>query len=358
MATPAQELAQTDKPFPPIGLGTFIGIEGDDALPAQERQQVIIDTVLSALKMGYRHIDLAENYGNLASIGKALRIAFADSSAGGLGIKRDELWLTMKSDNYSLEAINDYIELLGVDYLDTFMLHHPYGYAFKSESTLLNTWRDVTSLPKALVKTYGVSNCYTNHLLRLQAVCKKNQLPLPFSNEVESNLLAPNNDTIALSQALGIQVIAYSPLGYHFAKTLLTSADFLGQENPLLEVAESLNATPAQVALAWQINRGVAVIPKSTSSERLAQNLMAIEVAESLSEQPKLGHSLACLSTILPTVTDTAQDALLASEALSWQVVTPSLSATSSTLLSSSNQTSSVAREEENKADTTISVIP
>jgi diketogulonate reductase-like aldo/keto reductase len=307
-----------NKVFPLMGIGTFIGVEADRIENEEQRMVVVKNTVLKALELGYGHIDLALSYGNLPAIGAALRQAMKPKTEGGLGISRDELWLTMKSDEYTPEHIQEYLDDLGVEYIDTFMLHHPYAdHVFDSEEQLTNTWAAVTSLLGDKVKTVGVSNCYPSHISRLLALCDKHQLPKPFSNEVESNLLCPNDATINFCRDNGIQVIAYSPLGYNMSPMIL-------QSETLVSIANDMDATPTQVALAWHIARGVAVIPKSTDPARLQENLMALIYVDDIDENKQRQLSTIAIDG-MDAVTETATAAKAHAESLVWVLAAPDL---------------------------------
>ena len=306
------------KVFPFMGVGTFIGIEADRIADVEQRMIVVENTVLTALDMGYGHIDLASNYDNLPAIGAALRQAMKPKAEGGLGISRDEFWLTLKSDLYKPIDIQMYLDILGVEYIDTFMLHHPYSdHIFGSEEQLTNTWAEVTSLLGDKVKTAGVSNCYPGHLSRLLAVCEKYQLPKPFSNEVESNVLCPNDATINFCRETGIQVIAYSPLGYNMSSMIL-------ELETLVTIANSMAATPTQVVLAWHMARGVAVIPKSTHTARLRENLAALTYVHDIDVNKQRQLSTLAIHG-LDAVTETAAVAKAHAESLAWVVAEPEL---------------------------------
>lgn len=316
-------MSASKKSFPLMGLGTFIGIEHQQIEDPLERTKVVTKTILDALRIGYRHFDLAVSYGNLDAIGTAFKQALMPIKDGGLGINREELWLTMKSDSYSQEAIDGYIDTLGVDYLDTFMLHHPYNdHIFGSELSLQNTWHAVTGLNH--VNNFGVSNCYHGHLERLIAVCEKYKLPYPFSNEVESNLLCPNNETIEFCQEHGIQVIAYSPLGYNYASEILTQQEVFGIKNPLLEQAKAIDASPAQTALAWHMARGVAVIPKSTQILHLQNNFESTQFTAML-DQPKLESLASMKLNFMDSLTMTAAQASEHAQTIAWHVTSPKI---------------------------------
>lgn len=321
MASEAIETTSVTGTVPLMGLGTFIGIEGEDRIDSrEERVAEVTQTVLNALKIGYRHIDLATGYDNLPAIGAALKVALAPKTEGGLGILREELWLTLKSDNYSIATIDACLNDLGVDYVDTFMLHHPYGYAFSSEMNLCRVLRDVSALPKDKIRSYGISNCYLPHVERIIDVCKKNGFTLPFSNEIESNILAPNFDVIEFCKHHNIQVIAYSPIGYAYAPLLLSEPDAFGVDNTLLKLAAEIKSTAAQASLAWHMSKGVAVIPKSRKKHRLEENFNATTFISSVLEHSELADNVASMSGILESVTDTAQYAKQRGEQISWSV--------------------------------------
>jgi diketogulonate reductase-like aldo/keto reductase len=321
MASEALETTPETRMLPLMGLGTFIGIEGEDRIDSrEERMTEVTQTVLNALKIGYRHIDLATGYDNLSAIGAALKLALAPITDGGLGIPREELWLTLKSDNYSSAAIDACLDTLGVDYVDTFMLHHPYGYAFSSEMTLCRILRDVSTLPKDKVRTYGISNCYLPQVERIIEVCKKNGFTLPFSNEIESNIFAPNLDVIEFCKRHKIQVIAYSPIGYAYAPILLSEPDAFGVDNTLLTLAAGVGSTAAQASLAWHMSKGVAVIPKSRKKHRLEENFNATTFIPSVLEQSELAENVASMSGILDAVTETARHAKQSAYQINWPV--------------------------------------
>lgn len=342
--------------LPLMGLGTFIGMELD-YMESKERMQRVEQTLLEAFRIGYRHIDLAEAYDNLPAIGRALKTAMKPLSEGGLGISRSELWLTMKSNSDSLESIQGYIDTLGCDYLDSYLLHHPYMYAFEKESILLETWKKVAEFPKELVRTVGVSNCYMKHIERLLSVCKKYGLQKPFSNEIESNLLCPNHEVIALCQANDIQVIAYSPIGYQYADSLSGNNCMFG--SALVDVSQEIGATPTQTALAWHMARGIAVIPKSTQRLHLEENFQASKYLHQITADTL--KKLEVFNGLMgSTLTSTAEDAKRHSdERLSWQVSTlmPNALTTHSIFNTSlSNTDVEDSKEDANESSSTASI--
>jgi diketogulonate reductase-like aldo/keto reductase len=178
----------------------------------------------------------------------------------------------------------------------------------------------MNNFPKSIIRNIGVSNCYKPHLQRLLSVCQKYGLSPPMFNEVESNLLYPNDETIHFCQENHIQVIAYSPLGYNMAKFLTNPT--LQQSNPvLIEAASTLNASLAQTALAWHMAKGVAVIPKSTNIHRLKENFEATQfissITSDLTDQLK---TLEAGPAFGDAVTDVAQNAYDCAQRLTWSV--------------------------------------
>ena len=253
--------------MPLMGLGTFIGIEADRIDNPAVRHTTTVSALLSALRIGYRHLDLAENYGNLPAISEALHLAFTSIDQGGLGLTRNDIWLTMKADApFDDVHIDHLLSQVGVTYFDLFLIHHPtHGGIFDDQETLTRAWSELTSIDAAKLHAIGVSNFYEPHLTRLLAMCEREGLKKPYANEIEVNPLSKNQNLVTYCQEHGINVIAYSPLGYNHSNFVL--------DNPELhQLAEEIHASPAQAALAWSMAKDVTVIPKSTHEARLAEN--------------------------------------------------------------------------------------
>ncbi|MGE3319210.1 MAG: aldo/keto reductase family protein [Candidatus Berkiella sp.] len=301
-----------DKDLPLMGLGTFIGIEADRIADHEARQKVTTDTIYCALAEGYRHLDLAENYGNLPAVAAALKKAFLPKSEGGLGLKREEIWLTMKSDGFTERNVNALLKVVGVKYFDLFLIHHPQSAGFASENSLKKCWHELASIDKSKVKRIGVSNFYEPHLERLLAICERESLEKPYANEIELNILCKNKVTVDYCQKAGIKVIAYSPLGYANVSLLLANEE-------LNALAKKMGATPAQAALAWMMEKGIAVIPKTTKVERLAENLQSTRFIDSVKSHH---HERAAIDAQDDVVSDglsqTAVDAKEHAERIDW----------------------------------------
>jgi diketogulonate reductase-like aldo/keto reductase len=308
------------KEMPLIGFGTFIGIEESAIQNYQERQLVTEQTVFGALKSGYRHFDTAQNYGNEEAVGRAFKSAFRE-----LGLKREDIWITAKGDP---SKINDTLKKLGVTSVDLFLIHHPN--CFDSEESLTTFWKEMDSLVRqGKAEEIGVSNHYLQHLLKILKVCKKNNLISPSANEIETHPKLREIGLVKFCQEHKIKVIAYSPLGYAMRPLILEDpsiqsiaekitnhrlqmlsklvmqtvrteffATLFGKQSAetfkkhlkqiafrTIIVAQRVKVTPAQVALAWNISRGVAVIPKSQNEHRMKENLKASTLAISIKDQ-------------------------------------------------------------------------
>lgn len=270
------EITVTLGSLPEIGYGTYIGIENKPISNRQKRHDATVAAILTALRNGYRHLDLAQNYNNLPAVREALSIAFKPKSEGGLGLQRHNVWITMKANRCDKASINSLLDQTGVTYFDLFLIHHPQS-VFHNRETLEEAWRMLSSLNSQLIHI-GVSNFYEPHLNALIEICESEGLPLPYANQIQLSVFVDEARSIECCAEKGIRVIAYSPLGYQWAEILV-------QHETLCAIAEEIHATPAQVALAWLLTKGVAVIPQSTQEARMIENLQAADVKYKLTEK-------------------------------------------------------------------------
>lgn len=275
--------------MPAIGLGTWLSQPNE-----------VFEAVLTAIKTGYRHIDCAHIYQNEKEIGEAFKKAFRD----GL-VKREELWITSKLWNDShlpehvLPSLETTLRDLQLDYLDLYLVHWPVsiqkGVNFPSkagdflsyqESPLTKTWECMENLmDKRLTKHIGVSNFNTR---KLEEILSSARI-LPEVNQVELHPYLPQQQLKDYCDAKGIFLTAYGPLGaaYRVAKKEVDYPILL-EDTIVKGIAEEHGATPAQILLAWGMERGTAVIPKSVNPVRIKENFGAMKVNLDKGDMEKL----------------------------------------------------------------------
>ena len=208
--------------------------------------------VLDAIDTGYRLIDTAESYGNESAVGKA--IAKSGVNRADLFIST-KLWVTNTSYEGAKAAIDRSMENLGVDYLDLYLIHQAMG-------DYIGAWRAMTAAYKeGRIRAIGVCNFYPH---RLADFCETVD-ELPAVNQVELHPFFQQENALSLMREYGVQPMAWAPFaeGKHgiFTHPVLT------------KIGEKYGKGAGQVALRWNMQRGVVVIPKSTHRERMEQNI-------------------------------------------------------------------------------------
>ena len=208
--------------------------------------------VLDAIGTGYRLIDTAESYGNESAVGKA--IAKSGVNRADLFIST-KLWVTNTSYEGAKAAIDRSMENLGVDYLDLYLIHQAMG-------DYIGAWRAMTEAYKeGRIRAIGVCNFYPH---RLADFCETVD-ELPAVNQVELHPFFQQENALSLMREYGVQPMAWAPFaeGKHVIFT-----------HPVLtKIGEKYGKGAGQVALRWNMQRGVVVIPKSTHRERMEQNI-------------------------------------------------------------------------------------
>lgn len=275
---------------------------GTDAMPAVGLGLWKIDradtarAVAEAINIGYRHIDSATDYANETEAGQGIAAAIADGVC-----TRDELWITSKLWNtyHRREHVRPACERtladLGIDYLDLYLMHFPIALKFVPFETryppewffdpdaaepkmdvdfvpLAETWQAMEELVEAgLVKHIGVCNFNSGLLLDLMAYSTVK----PAMLQIESHPFLTQEPLIRFAGDLGLAVTAFSPLGAlsYVSIDMATEADTVLTAAPVIAAAERTGRTPAQVVLRWGVQRGTAIIPKTTRPERLRENL-------------------------------------------------------------------------------------
>ena len=254
--------------------GVKMPLEGFGVYQVPEAE-VCKRAVLDAIDSGYRLIDTAAAYFNEESVGKAIKES---------GVPRNELFITTKlwiqdaGYENAKKAFQTSLDKLELDYIDLYLIHQPFNDYYGS-------WRAMEELYKeGRIRAIGVCNFYPERLTDLAL----NSEIAPMVNQVEIHPFFQQAAAIENMKALGIQAEAWGPMaeGKHgiFTHPVLT------------EIGKKYGKTPAQIALRWNIQRGVVVIPKSVHKERMEENIDIWDFSlsdEDMAEISKLdiGHS-------------------------------------------------------------------
>lgn len=214
-------------------------------------QQVCEESVVEAIKAGYRLIDTATIYGNEEAVGRAIKRS---------GIKREELFITTKlwiSDagyEKAKKAFETSLKKLGLDFLDLYLIHQPYGDVYGS-------WRAMEELYKeGKIKAIGVSNFEPDRLIDLIL----NNKIVPAVNQIETHPFCQQIKTGEYLKEKQVQLESWGP----FAE----GKNNLFSNETMKTIAVKYNKSIAQVILRWLIQRGIVCIPKSTHKERIIEN--------------------------------------------------------------------------------------
>lgn len=233
--------------IPCVGFGTWQTPDGE----------VAINSVMTALEAGYRHIDTAAVYKNEVGVGEAISRS---------GIAREEIFVTSKVWNSdrgyktTLDAFDATMERLGLDYLDLYLIHWPANATqFENWDEInLETWRAMTKLYKdGRIKAIGLSNFLPHHIESLMNTEVK-----PMVNQIEFHPGFMQKETVDYCKDKGIIVEAWSPLG---------CGRMLSNET-LTEIAAKYNRSVAQLCIRWCLQNGVLPLPKSVTPSRIIEN--------------------------------------------------------------------------------------
>ncbi|MBT1266586.1 aldo/keto reductase [Pseudomonas sp. D8002] len=234
--------------------------------------------VTQALEAGFRHFDCAERYGNEAQVGAAIH----DAVAAGK-VRREDLFITTKlwNNNHRPERVVPAFEAscrrLQVEVIDCYMIHTPFAFLpgdelhprdafghvlYDSGVTLIETWRVLERLvDEGRCKSIGVSDISLETLRELVAVARIK----PAVVQVESHPYLPEWELLEFCRQHGIVVLAFAPLGHGMRPRVLDEPVITG-------IARRVRKTPAQVALAWSVQRGVAFLTSSVTPARIRED--------------------------------------------------------------------------------------
>ena len=235
--------------MPKIGLGTWQVKEGDE----------VYESVLSALKHGYRHIDTAEGYQNEEGVGRAVR----DS-----GIPREDVFVTSKLESHiktyegAKQAFEQTMDKLGFEYLDLFLIHAPWPWSEmgkECDEGNVQAWKAMEEFYKAgRIRAIGVSNFDPHHMQNILDHCDIK----PHVNQIGYFIGIDQSRTIEFCRKHDIVVEAYSPLGIGY---LLANKD-------IQSIAQKYNKSTAQICIRWCLQKDTAPLPKSTKEHRIIEN--------------------------------------------------------------------------------------
>lgn len=208
-------------------------------------------SVLHAIETGYRLLDTSSAYFNEEAVGRAIKKS---------GIPREELFVTTKlwiqdaGYENAKAGFETSLQKLGLDYLDLYLIHQPCGDCYGS-------WRAMTELyQEGCIRAIGVCNFNSD---RLVDFVMNNELP-PAINQVEFHPYFQQKKAEEIMREYDVQMEAWSPLG-HGGKGIL-------ENDVLVSIGKRYGKTPAQIILRWDIERGIATIPKSVRKERIEEN--------------------------------------------------------------------------------------
>jgi len=266
--------------MPALGFGTLI----PDAA-------VTITATRDALEAGFRHFDCAERYGNEREVGTALQAGLA---AGG--IAREDIFVTTKlwNSNHRPERVEPAFEAsldrLGLKYLDLYLIHTPFAFQPGDEQdprdqdgnviydrgvTLLDTWRAMESLvDHGRCRAIGLSDITLDGLLPIYESARIK----PAVVQVESHPYLPETELLEFCKEKGIVFLAFAPVGHGMRPGPL--------EDPvILAIASRVGKTPAQVLLAWAVQRGTALLTTPKTAARAKENFNISALPEDAVEE-------------------------------------------------------------------------
>jgi diketogulonate reductase-like aldo/keto reductase len=262
--------------IPALGFGTSLS----------DRTQTR-NAVKAAVKVGFRHLDAAERYRNEAEVGAALKELFADGT-----VRRDELFVTTKlwNNNHRSERVKPALQAslsrLGLDAVDLYLVHTPFAFKpgddqdprhpdgaviYDDGVTLEETWAAMEALvDEGLTGAIGLSDIDVEGVRKIVDSARIK----PAVVEVESHPYHPQWELHELCKTDGIILLAFASLGHALEPRLL--------DDPLIvSIAQRSGKTPAQVLLAWGIQRGSAVLTGSVNPGRISENFDVTAIPES-----------------------------------------------------------------------------
>ncbi len=238
--------------IPCLGFGTWQTPDGD----------VAYESVLAALRAGYRHIDTATGYGNEGSVGKAINDFLKEGK-----VKREELFITTKLHNKdhgyeaTKAAIAKSLDVMGLDYLDLYLIHWPNPIFFREcwQEANAGSWKAMEdAYADGRLKAIGLSNFFERHIEALMETAKV----APMVDQIKICPGIPQPELIEYLKSHNILVEGYSPLG--------TGGTF--KSTVLKAMSEKYGRPISQLCIRWSLQKGVIPLPKSVTESRIIEN--------------------------------------------------------------------------------------
>jgi alcohol dehydrogenase (NADP+) len=282
--------------IPALGFGTLIPD------PAETKS-----ATTNALKVGFRHFDCAERYRNEREVGEALQAELAMGA-----IAREDVFITTKlwNTNHRPERVEPAFEAsrerLGISYMDLYLIHTPYAFQpgdnmeprdqsgniiYDRGVTLLETWRAMESLVEhGKCRAIGLSDVVLESLAPLYEAARIK----PAVVQVESHPYLPQTELLEFCKEKGVVLLAFAPLGHGIRPGPL-------EDPAVLAIARQTSLTPAQVLLAWAIQRGTAVLTTAKTLERARENYNISEIPGAAVEEINRIQTRTRLNSVVET---------------------------------------------------------
>jgi alcohol dehydrogenase (NADP+) len=286
---------------------------GSGAIPALGFGTLIPDPIETkkatseALRTGFRHLDCAERYRNEREVGEALRAELATGK-----IAREDVFITTKlwNSHHRPErvepAFDASCERLGISYVDLYLIHTPFAFQpgdnyeprdqngniiYDKGVSLIETWRAMESLAdQSKCRATGVSDVVLETLVPLYEAARIK----PAVVQVESHPYLPQTELLKFCREKGIVLLAFAPLGHGMRPGPL--------EDPVvLAIAKQTSLTPAQVLLAWAIQRGTALLTTSKTPARIQENYNVSRIPDDAVEEINRIQTRSRLNSVVQT---------------------------------------------------------